>query len=396
MLELRRWCAQRCSFVRRTMANRRRDEFTTATKRKLAERVAWRCSYPGCGVGTVGPQSHDEGKSINNGVAAHIHGAAPQAPRYTSEMTTEERRHISNGIWMCRDHGNLIDADFEEYSPDTLRAWKKAAERRAAESLRFPGSEDFPDGSTLLQLGSRNIYHAAWKSIANRKWSFLLIRPELGSLERLRDYVASLDPPNDNEAFVVVESQGDARRVNGVSLHLSRSGDHILEVDVQGRVAPTDPNEVGSDFKVGDDGDVVIEGGDFVLVNGIDAAKQFMMLTIGVVKGQLPWAREVGSHASLYYAKYRGNLPLLSRLLKMEMIRLSLIPVSDAFAGEGPRPSLDFVRRFLSVTVTSAELANGMLGVSVSLEWGNGEYWSGNVPVYVSQADDREEKDNVR
>lgn len=368
------------------MADRNRDEFTPSTKRKLAERVAWRCSYPGCRTNTVGPHSHDETKSINNGIAAHIHGAAPQAPRYMSNMTTQDRRHISNGIWMCRDHGNLIDADFEEYSPDTLRAWKKAAERRAAESLRFPANEEFPDGSTLLQLGSRNIFHATWKTITHRKWSFLLIRPELGSLETLRDYVASLDPANDADAFVVVESQGDARRVNNISLQVSRSGHQVVEVAVQGRVPPTDPNNVGSDIKIGDDGDLVIEGGDLAIVKGIDAAKQFIVLTLGVVKGQLPWAREVGSHASLYYGRYRDNLVLLSRLIKMEMIRLSLIPVSDGIAGEDPKPSLHFVKRFLNVVISSAELSGGMLSVSVRLEWGNGEYWSGNVPIYISQS----------
>ena len=367
------------------MANRNRDEFTSATKRKLAERVAWRCSYPGCGTNTVGPHSRDEDRSINNGIAAHIHGAAPHAPRYVSVMTTEDRRHISNGIWMCRDHGNLIDADFEEYSPDTLRAWKRAAERRAAESLRFPANGEFPDGSTLLQLGSKNIFHATWNKITNREWSFLLIRPEIGSLETLKDYVSSLEPGSDADAFVVVESQGDARRVKGIALKKSQLGHQVLGVAVQGRVPPTDPNNAGSDIKVGDDGDIVIEGGDLGMVSGIDAAKQFVMLTLGTPKGRLPWAREVGSVVGLYYAKYRDSLGLLSRLIKMEMIRLSLIPVSDGLGGEDPKPPLDFVKRFLSVVVSSPDLRHGMLNVSVDLEWGNGEYWSGNVPIYVCE-----------
>ena len=121
------------------------------------------------------------------------------------------------------------------------------------------------------------------------------------------------------------------------------------------------------------------------MVSGIDAAKQFIMLTVGVPRGRLPWAREVGSDAGLYYAKYRGNLALLARLIKMEMIRLSLIPVSDGIAGESPKPSLHFVKRFLDVVICSADLRHGMLDVSVGLEWGNGEYWSGNVPISVSQ-----------
>ena len=260
-----------------------------------------------------------------------------------------------------------------------------AAERRAAESLRYPANGEFPDGSTLLQLGSENVFHATWNKITNREWSFLLIRPEIGSLDTLKDYVSSLEPANDADAFVVVESQGDARRVKGIALHRSQLGHQVLRVAVQGRVPPTDPNNVGSDVKVGDDGDIVIEGGDLEMVSGIDAAKQLIMLTLGTPKGRLPWAREVGSEAGLYYARYRDKLALLSRLIKMEMIRLSLIPVSEGIAGKDPKSSLDFVKRILNVAISSADLRDGMLDVSVGLEWGNGEYWSGNVPIYVAQ-----------
>ena len=289
---------------------------------------------------------------------------------------------------MCRAHGHLIDADFEEYSPDTLRAWKNAAERRAAESLRFRVKDEYPDGSTLLQLGSRNIFHATWKAITRKKWSFLLVEPEIGSVETLKDYVASVNPASDADAFIVVESQGDARRFNSVSLQLSQTGHLLLEIAVRSRVPPTDPNDVGSDFKIGSDGDILIECGDVAMVKGVDAAKQLIMLTLGTPKGRLPWAVEAGSYASAYYSKYRDNLMLLSRLMKIELIRLSLIPVSDGIAGRDPMPSLQFVKRFLNVFISSADLSNRMLIVFVGLEWGNGEYWSGNVPVYIPENGD--------
>jgi hypothetical protein len=100
-----------------------RDDFTPNDKRIMAERVSWKCSFPGCGRNTVGPNSDDPTKKINNGIAAHIHAAAPGGPRYNPQMTPGERKHISNGIWMCRDHGNLIDADYTEYSASTLHDW---------------------------------------------------------------------------------------------------------------------------------------------------------------------------------------------------------------------------------------------------------------------------------
>ena len=359
----------------------KRDDFTSTTRRTLAERVACRCSFPGCGTITVGPNSKDPTKSINNGIAAHIHAAASNGPRYKNDITRDDRRHITNGIWMCRHHGNLVDADFTEYSPDTLRNWKSATERRAAESLKLPSYEEFPDGSTLIQLGSRNIFHATWKETSHRKWSFTLIRPELGSLASLRDYVSCLDPDTEHDAYVVVESQGDARRISDVFLRKSNSGQQILEVVVQSRILPTDPNALGADFKIGDDGDL---SPDFAIIRGTEAANQMIMITMGVAKGEIKRAKDVGSFASEYFAKYSNNLTMLSRLLKMELIRLSLIPVSIGFAKDTSKPSLDFVKRFVDVSISSAELSGGRLPVSVSLEWGNGEYWSGNVPIFIS------------
>src|SRR5690606_16654676 len=118
------------------MSSTNMDDFTPNDKRIRAERVSRKCSCPGCGRNTVGPNSDDPTKKINNGIAAHVHAAASGGPRYNPQMTSDERRHISNGIWMCRDHGNLIDADYTEYSASTLRDWKSQAEKRASDSLK--------------------------------------------------------------------------------------------------------------------------------------------------------------------------------------------------------------------------------------------------------------------
>jgi len=294
-----------------------RDDFRLTTRRVLAERVAWKCSFPGCDVTTVGPDSGDSRKSVNNGIAAHIHAAGKGGPRFRDDMTREERRDIENGIWMCRHHGNLVDADFTEYSADTLRTWRTAAEKRAAENLRLPTSSEFPDGSTMIQIGRENIFHATWSATHVRKWSFVLKRPELGTLDTLREYVSCFDSIPESDSYIVVESQGDARRVNKIRLRVSSEGQHILEVIVRRRVPPTDPNSV-ADLKLGDDGDLSPR---FEIIRGVEAAKQTIMLATGVRRGEIPWAKDVGSSASEYYQKYRNDLKMLARLIKIELIR---------------------------------------------------------------------------
>lgn len=112
-----------------------RDDFSALTKKTLAERVGWRCSYPECNQDTVGPSHASIGVSINNGIAAHICAAAPNGPRYNPHMTVDERKSIENGIWMCRNHANLIDTDYITYSVEQISQWKLAAEK--AQYLRL-------------------------------------------------------------------------------------------------------------------------------------------------------------------------------------------------------------------------------------------------------------------
>ena len=87
-----------------------RDEFSTTTKETLAKRVGYRCANPNCRKLTCGP-CEDENKAINIGVAAHITAASPGGPRYDETLTSEERKSINNGIWLCQSCAKLIDDD---------------------------------------------------------------------------------------------------------------------------------------------------------------------------------------------------------------------------------------------------------------------------------------------
>lgn len=107
----------------------KRDEFTPRTVMNIARRVNYHCSMPQCGVSTQAPHS-DPAKFINLGEAAHITAAAPGGPRYDLLLSREQRRHASNGIWMCRLHARLVDADDSRYTVDELRDWKMRAEEK--------------------------------------------------------------------------------------------------------------------------------------------------------------------------------------------------------------------------------------------------------------------------
>lgn len=107
-----------------------RDNFTQATKDVMAKRVACLCSNPDCRKSTFGPKS-ESSKSVTIGEAAHITAATFDGPRYDESITSEERKSVKNGIWLCRNCAGLIDKDPEKYSVGMLDNWKINAEQRA-------------------------------------------------------------------------------------------------------------------------------------------------------------------------------------------------------------------------------------------------------------------------
>lgn len=114
-----------------------RDDFPLTVKDLLAKRVGYRCSNPECRQPTSGPQE-DPAKVVNIGVAAHITAASADGPRFDGLLSIEERKSHDNGIWLCQNHGKLVDNDSVKYSPALLRAWKRIAEQLATLELENP------------------------------------------------------------------------------------------------------------------------------------------------------------------------------------------------------------------------------------------------------------------
>lgn len=101
-----------------------RDDFPAPVRRIVAQRAGYLCSCPDCRKLTIRPHSDPE-KSLSNGVAAHIHAAAPNGPRYDPDQTPEGRSNIANAIWLCHDHSDIIDKDEKAYPAELLYEWKK-------------------------------------------------------------------------------------------------------------------------------------------------------------------------------------------------------------------------------------------------------------------------------
>jgi ribosomal protein L37AE/L43A len=109
-----------------------REEFPATVKRDLATRAAHFCSNPRCLRLTSGPQVTGS-RGTGTGHAAHIRAAAIGGPRYDPGQTPDQRRSIENGIWLCRECGDMVDKDTEGFAPETLHSWRINHEAMIAE-----------------------------------------------------------------------------------------------------------------------------------------------------------------------------------------------------------------------------------------------------------------------
>ncbi len=126
----------------------KRDNFPPSIVRIMADRVGQKCSNPDCRALTCGPQD-DESKSVNVGVGAHITAAAVGGPRYDSNLTSEQRKDIGNGIWLCQNCAKHIDNDVSRHPVPVLQQWKTDAEEKARISI---GKSEFSKDSEPISL----------------------------------------------------------------------------------------------------------------------------------------------------------------------------------------------------------------------------------------------------
>lgn len=92
---------------------------------------------------------------VNNGIVAHITGAAPGGPRYDPSLTPEARKHQSNGILLCNGCATLVDSDEKYYTVEMLREWK-----RLAETSTFDSTLRAPTNQQIELLLSKTEFHA--------------------------------------------------------------------------------------------------------------------------------------------------------------------------------------------------------------------------------------------
>ena len=117
-----------------------RIEFSEKTKRIVAQRSGYRCSYPDCSALTIGPgmRGHDV---TCTGIAAHIFSAASGGPRGQGGLTREQLSAPENAIWLCARHAVFVDSNRgDRFPPQELQEYKRLHEERIGREQGAPGA----------------------------------------------------------------------------------------------------------------------------------------------------------------------------------------------------------------------------------------------------------------
>jgi hypothetical protein len=101
------------------------------------------CAFPGCTNPVIAP-----GTPMSDAVViaqiCHIYAVSDNGPRGKSGLTAAERNAPENLILMCGHHHPLVDKQWETYSADLLKAWKRQHEAQfqpgTAEAVKLQDS----------------------------------------------------------------------------------------------------------------------------------------------------------------------------------------------------------------------------------------------------------------
>lgn len=113
-----------------------RDDFDLSVVDALGKRAAYICSNSACKTLTIAPSSENDTKFIYIGNAAHIAAASEGGPRYDPNMSSEERKSINNGIFLCGNCADMIDKNKGmDFSVALLKKWKSNHESWVSKNL---------------------------------------------------------------------------------------------------------------------------------------------------------------------------------------------------------------------------------------------------------------------
>lgn len=345
-----------------------RDDFSPNTKAKVALRANHHCSFRGCPQITSGPSDESTAGVNMIGKAAHIHGAAAGrgSRRYLASMSREERSDITNAIWLCANHADLIDGDEVTYSADDLRAMKREHEDniRVIQRNAIVTGESVPD---LVAIGPDIVFTGEFLGVENDAWSLRLHHFVDGDVHSLITFIDRYEQTSAIDRYVLVNVLGDGRALKDPpSMARETAGTYIVRCPVLPSANRIRAADLPKSWALSDSHDLTVKDGNWAAVSGLDALPQQIKTCLSHQRGESPFHRDFGTRFADYY-RLLSDSPWLCRYLKLEVIRLASIPYSKP-GFDGEYTPLQCIERVYGVEILADVPTSNWLPIRVDLD----------------------------
>jgi hypothetical protein len=317
------------------------------------------------------------------GKAAHIHAAAPGGKRYLASMSPTERKHISNAIWMCATHADLIDGDEVAFPADTLRKMKREHEANCAERQRNArlAGETVPD---LVAIGPDIVFVGDFLGMDNAGWILRLRHFVDGDIHALIGYIERFRQTAALNRYVLVNTLGDGRELKGEpSLSRQDDGSYIVRCPVLSSAARIPAADLPTELALSDKHDLFVEGGSPAIVSGVEALPQLIKTRLSFHGEESLFHQDAGARLSEHYSLLAGS-PWLEHFLKLEVIRQAAIPYPDKITKRQYTP-LQCVERVFEIRVLASAPTKSWLPIRVALDVKGLGRWQHDLAVHVDQ-----------
>lgn len=361
------------------MAGTNRDDFSERTKRALAQRANYKCSH--CGTATSGPGEESPDAVVSIGVAAHIHAASPGGARYLESMTSEERSHITNGIWMCANHSILIDRDRARYPADVLTRMKLEHEQRV--SREVSGGNVAAVQNDFVALGPDLVFSGELTGTSPHEWRVRVDHFLIGDVHGLVSFIERFEGVDPYDRYVLVNALGDGRQLLAAPRWEKSAAGYIVSCRVSPAFPRTNAHCLPADIALNEARDWFALNGDIAVVSGLEALPQKISTCLSTMRGESPYDPTFGSRIAAFFEQLEGT-PWLSRLIMLEVIRLACIPYQDKIMG-GEYTPMQSVRRVRNVDQLEASGSADWRRFRVALDIEGVGPWQCDVPVFVPQ-----------
>jgi hypothetical protein len=307
-------------------------------------------------------------------------------------MTTAQRKHIDNAIWLCSDHADLIDRDEVKYTIEALQEMKRLHEAAQAIAVQTRTSEQL--GTGLLAIGPHVVCVGDLESIGSIHWTLRLRHFVLGDAHQLIDFIDRFNALRRDDRYVLANELGDGRLFSEAPILTKKGGEILLACPITPAAPRLDVHKIGSMSAMhSETNDLYVKDGQIARVSGLEAFPQILRSALSMQRGENVFAPHAGVRFFEYFEDFKGS-PWLSRLMMLDVVREASIP-APSVPGQESRTTLPSITRVRSFQLLSETPEAHRLPVHVGFDVQGLGLWEGQFSVYMPTREEMEERQRL-